>query len=138
MCSWKFNCMRITFFCQFIYLWSARITESYSSCDLVKRFPSRIIPRSSNNFIITIIIDHYKMCMSSWYNKCSKWRFQFRMLYIIGWYMPFYMMYSHKWFIFCKCNSFCFRNTHKQRSYKSRTICNSYSCYIIQCYVRLF
>nr|DAQ86834.1 MAG TPA: hypothetical protein [Bacteriophage sp.] len=95
MCSWKFYCIRITFLCKLIYLRSSRISQSYCPCNLVKCFSCRIISCSSNYFILAIVIDLNKVCMSSRNNKRNKRRFEFFILNIVGTNMTFYVMYPY-------------------------------------------
>ena len=45
--------------------------------------------------------------------------------------MSFYMMNSYQWLVCCKRYSFSFRHTYKQCTNKPRSICYSYSCYVI-------
>ena len=81
------------------------------------------------------------MGVSTGYNGTEKWRFQIRMLNIIGGNMSFYMMHTYQGQISCIGNGLGFCHAYKKRAHKPRPVSYTDSINIIQgdiCLVQRF
>ena len=75
--------------------------------------------------------------MSAGHDLTYKRRFQVWVLDKVCGYMALDMMDRHKRFLCCVSDSLCGRNTNEKRAHKTRTVCHSDGCDLVQCHVRL-
>ena len=133
MSPWEFKSMWIPLLSQLIHFRASRITKPHCSCHFVKCLSSSIIPCSSNYLIRSVIINLYKMSVSTRYNKSCERRFKFLILHIISAYVSLNVMHSNKRLPSSICKSLSLRYSYKERSYKSRSIGHRNGRYIIKC-----
>ena len=120
----KFYSILIAITRKLVYLRSARVTETENTRNLIKCLTCCVIPCLTENFILCIIMNMNNMTVTSGCDKSNKRRFKIRMLNKICAYVTSYVMYGNKRFIKCHRQRFCSRNTNKQRSDESRSICD--------------
>ena len=96
LAPWKLHSLRISPCSSLIYLRPSRISEPHGSCYLIEGLARRIIMGPSYKLKASIIPDYDKMSVASAYHKTYIRRLKILMGYIIGSYMPSYMVYAHQ------------------------------------------
>ena len=111
-------------FCRLVDLRATRVSESDRARHLVKSLSGCIVARPSEHLILTVIRNSHKMRVTARDDKTHERRFEILMFYIVGTYVPLYVMDPDKRQSLCKRYRLGLGNADKERADKSRAVRN--------------
>ena len=117
--------MGIALFGSPVYLRTPRITQPHGTGHLIKSLPSRIIPGTSDDLKLAIILYDHQMCMASGYNQAHKGRLQILIFNKVSRNMAFNVVNTDKRLLSGVCDGLGLCHTYQKSANQAWTVGNA-------------